>query len=95
MHDVSDVVNLDDFIEYTVMNHDAGMNENVDDKVNADDGGDTLLAYMAGRTSSAGDIRQVLAANSIPNKNYKSRKANESVSAPLTLSSTFSFIPTS
>ena len=72
MHDVSVVVNLDDFIDYTVMNHDVGTNETVDDKVNTDDGDDTLLAYMAGRTSSAGDIRQVLAAKSVPDKKNKS-----------------------
>ncbi|MFA9289401.1 MAG: reverse transcriptase domain-containing protein, partial [Weeksellaceae bacterium] len=84
VHDVSDVVNLDDFIDYEVMNHDVGKIETDDIKGNVDDG-DTLLAYMAGRTSSAGDIRQVLAANSTPEKKYKSRKANESVSAPSTV----------
>jgi hypothetical protein len=83
VHDVSDVVNLDNFIDYAVMNHDVSTIEQVDDKVTSDDG-DELLAYMAGRTSSAGDIRQVLAAKSLPNKN-KSRKANESASAPSTV----------
>ena len=55
MHNVSDVVNLDDFLDYAVMNHDLNMIEQVDDNVIADDG-DELLAYMAGCTSSAGDI---------------------------------------
>ena len=85
VHDVSDVVNLDDLIDYAVMNHDVGTSETVDDKFDGDDGDDKLLAYMAGRTSSAGDIRQVLAANSTPDKKSKGRKANESVSGPSTV----------
>jgi hypothetical protein len=48
--------------------------------------GNSLLAYMAGRTSSSGDIRQVLAAKRAPDKNKnKDRKANESVSVPSTV----------
>ena len=84
VHNFSDVVNLDDFVDYAVMNHDVGTTETVDGKVDSDDG-DALLAYMAGRTSSAGDIRQVLAANSTPEKKNKNRKANESISAPSTV----------
>ena len=81
MHDVGDVINLDDIVDYTVMKHDVGSSGDGDDKSKSDDD-DALLAYMAGRTSSLGDIRQVLAAKSIPDKQNKIRKVNASESVP-------------
>jgi hypothetical protein len=85
LHKIDDMVNLDDIIDYTVMNHDVYPQ---DDKDLKDDNpkDNALLAYMAGRASntSPGDIRQVLATNCSTNKN-KTRKANESNSAPSTV----------
>ena len=68
----------------TVMKHDVGSSGDGDYKVKSDDD-DTLLAYMAGRTSSLGDIRQVLAAKSTPDKQNKNRKVNASESVPETV----------
>ena len=84
VHDVGDVINLDDLVDYTVMKHDVVSSGDDDDKVKSDDD-DALLAYMAGRTSSLGDIRQVLAAKSTPDKKNKNRKVNTSESVPDTV----------
>jgi hypothetical protein len=81
VHDIGDVINLDDIVDYTVMKHDVVSSGEEDDKVKSDDD-DALLAYMAGRTSSLGDIRQVLAAKSTPDKKNKNRKVNASESVP-------------
>ena len=70
MHDVGDVINLDDIVDYTVMKHDVVSSGDGDDKDKSDDD-DALLAYMAGRTSSLSDIRQVLPAKSTPGKQNK------------------------
>ena len=67
VHDVGEVVDLDVFIDYEIMNHDVNPTEVDDNKLVAGEGNE-LLAYMAGRSSSAGDIRQVLAANRAPDK---------------------------
>jgi hypothetical protein len=85
-HEVGDVVNLDDIIDYAVMIHDVGtteINEDIKDEAMSDD---ALLAYMAGQGTDvpSGDIRHVLAAKRAPNKG-KSRNANESSSAPSTV----------
>ena len=47
VHDVGDVINLDDIVDYTVMKHDVVLSGDDDDKVRSDDD-DTLLAYMVG-----------------------------------------------
>jgi hypothetical protein len=63
-HDAEDVVDLDDIIDYTIMNHDISIgcdgadDDNTDG--NAKDG--ALFACMAGRSTPAGELRQVLAA---------------------------------
>ena len=84
MHNVGDVINLDDIVDYTVMKHNVVLSGDDDDKVKSDDD-DALLAYMAGRTSSLGDILQVLAAKSAPDKKNKNRKVNTSESVPDTV----------
>ena len=86
VHEVGDVINLDDIVDYSVMKHDVvSAGEGDDDKVKPPED-DALLAYMAGRTLSVGDIRQVLAANSAPDKNNKNhRKVNASESIPDTV----------
>jgi Reverse transcriptase (RNA-dependent DNA polymerase) len=77
MHTFEETVNLDDLIDYTVMNH---TTVSTDNKV--DEKGDDLLAYMAGRTSSdAGDIRHVLAAKQSSEKT-QNRKVHEADSTP-------------
>ena len=84
MHDVGDFVDLDNIIDYAVMNHDVSNDVDIQEGTSTDD---TLLAYMAGRsndTASSGDIRNVLAAKRSPDKG-KARKANESKSAPSTV----------
>jgi protein required for attachment to host cells len=68
------------------MKHDVVSAGGDDDKVKPSED-DALLAYMAGRTSSVGDIRQVLAAaNSAPDKKNKNhRKVNASEYIPDTV----------
>jgi hypothetical protein len=82
-HHVSDTVSIDDIIDYSVNTHEIGMN-NDDDDAKASDSTDTLLAHMAGRSSSLGDIRHVLAAKQKSDKGKK-RKVNASKSEPGTL----------
>jgi hypothetical protein len=77
-HHVSDTVNIDDIINYTVNTHEIGMNDD-DDDAKASDSTDTLLAHMAGRSSSSGDIRHVLAAKQKSDKG-KNQKVNASKS---------------
>jgi hypothetical protein len=84
LHEIEDMVNLDDIVDYTVNNHTIASSDEQDPKdVTTND--DVLLAFMAGRGSdtSPGDIRHVLAADRSSNKN-KTRKANETNSAPST-----------
>jgi hypothetical protein len=73
-------VDLDDIIEYTIMNHDISIECDSADDNNVDGNAmdDALLAYMAGRSSTpAGELRQVLAANTkSPNKNKVGTNAN-------------------
>jgi hypothetical protein len=73
-HHVSDTVNIDDIIDYTVNTHEIGM-KNDDDDAKASDSTDTLLAHLAGRSSCSGDIRHVLAAEQKSNKG-KNQKVN-------------------
>ena len=84
VHEVEDMVNLDDIIEYISMNHTISEQ----DGVSGEDppGSNTLLAHMAGQSTetSPGDIRQVLASNRKPIKNTP-RKVNEGNSAPSTI----------
>jgi hypothetical protein len=55
INEVDEVVDVDDIIDYTMLNQDA-TGANYDDKrTTANDDG--LLAYMAGLSSSTGDIR--------------------------------------
>jgi len=86
VHKINNAVNLDNLIDYVVMNHNTGVAEddNPDPKEDTSSE-DTLLAYMAGRSSDAsGDIRQVLAAKR-PHPKGKARKVNESQSTPSTV----------
>jgi hypothetical protein len=50
--EVDEVVDIDDIINYTMLNHD-GTVDNDDDYKGNTANGDGLLAYMAGRSSSA------------------------------------------
>jgi hypothetical protein len=91
-HDVDDVVDLDDIIDYNIMNHDVSIVGDGSDDNNTDGNSkdDSLLAYMAGRSTSAGELRQVLAAKTKPpNKNKvgttTSRKVNAGKSTPSTI----------
>jgi hypothetical protein len=56
-HDVEDVVDLDDIIVYTIMNHDISIGCDGDDDNNTDGNAkdDALLAYMAGRSTPVGE----------------------------------------
>jgi hypothetical protein len=87
-HEVDDVADIDDIIDYTVLNH-GGTVDDDDDKGNTTKG-DDLLAYTAGCISLAGDIRRVIATKTkIPNKvksgHGASRKVNASKSTPSTI----------
>jgi hypothetical protein len=82
-HHVVDSINLDDVVDYTVNQHHIdSTNDDID--YNTSMNNDTLLAHMAGRTSSSGDIRNVLAAKQKPEKG-KHRKVNATESVPETL----------
>ena len=84
-HSIEEHVNLDDLIDYTVMNHNTNL---IDDSSNqAQDNSDTaLLAYMSGRTNpDAGDIRQVLAAKRTSDRPKPNHKANETSLVPTTV----------
>ena len=87
-HDTQDVVNLDDIIEYITNSH-VLSEDTPASEGELDTAPDSLLAHMAGRTSSGtspGDIRKVLAAKQGPAaKKNKSIKANESSIAPETV----------
>jgi hypothetical protein len=72
-----------------MLNHDGTVDDNDDGKGNTADG-DGLLAYMAGRSSSAGDIRKVMVTKTkIPQKGKSgtgtSRKVNASKSTRSTI----------
>jgi hypothetical protein len=82
-HCVADTVNIDDIIDYAVNNHERDTTD-PDDILNESDSDNTLLADMAGHTSSSGDIRQVLAANQKSDKG-KNQKVNATESAPGTI----------
>jgi hypothetical protein len=60
-HDVQDVVNLDDIIEYAANTHTLQSGYTTGDDGGTTDGNDTLLAHMTGRSASGtttpGDIR--------------------------------------
>ena len=85
IHEVEDLVNLDDIIEYTSMTHDVTTPDVKEDSREAPSD-NALLTFMAGRgsPSSPGDIRTVLATNRTPNMT-KPRKVNASDSAPNTV----------
>jgi hypothetical protein len=88
-HEADVVVDIDDIIDYTMLNHDGTVDDDDDDKGNTANG-DGLLAYMAGRRSSAGDIRKVMATKpKIPQKGKRgtgtSCKVNASRSTPSTI----------
>ena len=88
MHEVADVVDIDDIIDYTILNHEVTSN-NDDDKGTLTDN-NSLLAYMSGRTSSAGDIHKVMATKTkVPPKGKSgtstSRKVNTSKLTPSTI----------
>jgi hypothetical protein len=88
VHEVDEVVDVDDIIDYTMMNHDVSNDDDVD-RVNTNNN-DGLLAYMAGRSSSAGDICYVMATKTKNPPKGKSgtstsRKVNSSKSAPSTI----------
>ena len=87
VHDVGDIVDLDAIIDHAVTDNDLPMVEDLNGNNEVATNDDTLLAYMAGRSNnntSAGDIRYVLAAKRSQDKG-KSRKVNESKSAPSTV----------
>jgi hypothetical protein len=75
---VSDMVNIDGIIDYTVNTHE------IDDDIKASDSTDNLLAHMAGRRSSSGDICHVLAAKQ-KSDTGKNRTVNASEYEPGTL----------
>ena len=84
VHDVEEMVDLDNLVDYTAMIHEIGKSDDEPEPVD-DEEDDALLAYMAGRKSASGDIRHVLAAKSKPVKKKSSVIANETVSTPTTV----------
>jgi hypothetical protein len=82
-HNVDDTVKIDDIIDFTVNTHEIGMSDD-DDDAKASDSTDTLLAHMAGRSLSLGEICHVLAAKLKLNKG-KLQKINASEFEPGTL----------
>jgi hypothetical protein len=85
-----EVVDIDDIIDYTMLNHDGTVDDDDDgDKGNTADG-DGLLAYMAGHSPSAGDIRKVMATKTkIPSKVKSGTGTHCKVNASKSTSSTF------
>jgi hypothetical protein len=81
MHPIDDFIDLDHIIDYTVMKHDVDYADPIDDSKADNDGGNELLAYMAGQKSACGDVRRVLASKQTPGKNKK-LQANENTSTP-------------
>jgi hypothetical protein len=84
-HDVDEVVDIDVIIDYTMLNHDANADDD-DDKGNTTDS-DSLLSYMAGRSSLAGDICKVIktktkSPNKVNSAAGTSCKVNASKSTP-------------
>jgi hypothetical protein len=80
-HEVDEVVDIDDIIDYTMLNHDTNIDGDTD-KGNTNDG-DGFLAYMDG-------IRKVIATktnikNKIKSDTGTSRKVNTSKSTPSTM----------
>jgi Reverse transcriptase (RNA-dependent DNA polymerase) len=86
VHTVDDLVDLDTFIDYAVMNHDVETSVASEDVKDIPSNDNRLLSFMAGRSteSNPGDIRNVLAAKRVPEKG-KNRKVNEGESAPSTV----------
>jgi hypothetical protein len=82
-HFVADTVNINDIIDYAVNNHERGITD-PDDILKEPDSDNTLLAHMAGSTSSSGDICQVFAANQKSDKG-KNRKVSATESAQGTI----------
>jgi hypothetical protein len=64
LHDVGNVVDFDDIIDYAVMNHDIDPTKNETSSKESAINDDTLLAYMSGLNGNnkSGDIRNVLTA---------------------------------
>jgi hypothetical protein len=89
VHEAEDVINIDDIVDYCVMEHDVTSQDNVaDGKGDEALSNDAALAYMARRNTGAylGDIRHVLASNQTPTSSKAtSRKVNASSSAPSTV----------
>ena len=88
VHEVANVVDIDDIINYTILNHEVTP-DNDDDKGTSTNN-DSLLAYMAGRSSLAGDIHTVMATKTkVPPKGKSgtstSRKVNTSKLTPSTI----------
>jgi hypothetical protein len=86
-HENDEVVDIDDIIDYTMLNHDGTTYD--DNKGNTTDG-DGLLVYMAGCSSLAGDISKVMATktkilNTIKSGTGTSLKVNASKSTPITI----------
>jgi hypothetical protein len=70
-----------------MLNHDGTVDDDADKGNTAD--GDGLLAYMAGRSSSAGDIRKVMASKTkIPQKGKSGTGTSCKVNASKSTSST-------
>jgi hypothetical protein len=87
-HEVDEVVDIDDIIDYTMLNPDGTVDDD-NDKGNTTDG-DGSLAYMAGHSTLPGDIHKVMATKSMIPNNAKSgsgtsRKVNASKSTPSTI----------
>jgi hypothetical protein len=84
---MQDVVHLDDIIENMTNTHVLSDN-NEGAEAGTASNLDTILAHMAGRTStgtSPGDIRKVLATKHGPSSKNKTFKMNETLTAPETL----------
>ena len=86
-HDHSETVNIDDIIDYTVNTHETHDRSDISGDQEKQSG-DTLLAYMAGRTpngSSPGDIRTVLASSQRPANKAVKTKVNSTETVPETI----------
>ena len=85
-HDITEVVNIDDLIEYTANTHLAAAS--TADTDCEEPSQSDLLAHMAGRSQSGtspGDIRRVLAAKQGNGTKTKTRKVHETSTVPETV----------
>jgi hypothetical protein len=87
-HDVQDLISLDDLLDYQINQHTTTPDDECPSNgTPSEPSGNTLLAYMAGRSpsTSPGDIRRVLAAKQAPSTKPSPRAANETQVLPDTV----------